>query len=380
MEALRNPEYSTDQASLYMAFEMGTKTWKLGFSSGMGQAARRRTVDAGDLIALGQEVRRAREKFGLPLDAPVRSCYEAGLDGFWLHRYLQEQGIANVVVDSASIEVNRRHRRAKTDRLDVQQLLRLLIRYHCGEPEVWHVVHVPSVEAEDARHLHRQLISLRRDRTRHSNRIWGLLRTCGVTLKLGNNFSEGLAQARQATGQPLPPGLCQRVQREYRCYQHTQELIAELEAQRWELIASGDTRGIQMVRDLMRLRAIGENTAWLLVMEFFGWRAFRNRREVGALAGLTPTPYQSGEGYHEQGISKAGNPRVRMTMIEIAWQWLRYQPHSELTLWFKEHYAQGGGVSRKRGCVAVARKLLVALWRYLELGVVPAGARLKPSA
>jgi transposase len=309
----------------------------------------------------------------------IRSCYEAGLEGFWLHRYLEAQGISNVVVDSASIEVNRRRRRAKTDRLDVQKLVQMLLRYYHGEPEVWHVVHVPSMAAEDGRHLHRQLASLRHDRTRYGNRIWGLQRTQGVTLEVDKDFLEGMQPARLACGAALPQGIRQRLRREYRQYRTTQELIAEIEEERREQIATEETREMQMVRDLMRLRAIGVNTAWILVMEFFGWREFHNRREVGALAGLVPTPYQSGESYHEQGISKAGNIWVRQAMIEVTWQWLRYQPDSVLTQWFAARYAEGGKAARKRGCAAVARKLLIALWKYLETGEIPEGAQLKPS-
>lgn len=376
MEAFRKGECSTGMA-LYMALELSRSVWTVGFSTGMEQRPLRRSIAAGDVEALGREMRKAQAWFGLAADTGVWSCYEAGLDGFWLHRYLEEQGISNVVVDSAAIEVNRRQRRAKTDQQDVQQLLRLLLRYHHGETGVWHCVRVPSVAEEDCRHLHRQLVSTRADRTRYSNRIWGLLRSNGMSLGVAEDFVARLHSARQVNGQPLPPGLRQRIEQEYEQYQHSDALITKLEAQRREML-SADTREMAMVRALMRLRSIGENTAWLLVMEFFGWRKFANRRQVGALAGLAPTPYQSGESNREQGINKAGNPWVRRTMIEIAWQWLRYQPDSALAQWFEARYAHGGRVARKRGCVAVARKLLIALWNYLERGVVPAGAQLKP--
>jgi len=379
MTTVRRTEYSIGEPELYMAFELGVKQWKLGFSSGGDDRVRRRTIAAGDLVALGQEIGWAQEKLGLPEDVVVHSCYEAGLEGFWLHRHLTEQGIVNVVVDSASIEVNRRQRRAKTDRLDVQKLVWMLQRYHHGEPAVWHVLHVPSVAAEDGRQLHRQLVSFRRDRTRHSNRIWGLLRTQGVELKPDKDFLEGVQQARLPHGAPLPSELQRRLRREYQQVRNTQQLISEIEAERRERIATEETHEMQMVRRLLRLRAIGENTAWVLVMEFFGWREFRNRREVGALAGLAPTPYQSGESYREQGINKAGNTWVRRAMIEVTWQWLRYQPDSVLTQWFVERYADAGKAARKRGCTAVARKLLIALWKYLETGTIPEGAMLKPS-
>jgi transposase len=335
-------------------------------------------MEAGNLVALGKEVKSAQKKLQVGFTAPVKSCYEAGLDGFWLHRYLTAQEIANVVVDSSSIPVNRRAKRAKTDRLDVRQLLAMLIRYHSGEDHVWKVVHVPSVAAEDQRHLHRQLLTCKKDRTRHSNRIYGVLATYGVKLKVGADFLAELDAVRQWNGEPLPPGLQARVRREYALLQYVRQQIRELEAQRRALIATGDTAALQQVRALMRLRAIGENGAWLLVMEFFAWRKFRNRREVGGLAGLTPMPYQSGSSYQEQGISKAGSRRVRAMMIELAWSWLRYQPDSELSRWYRERFDGGGKRMRKVGIVALARKLLIALWRYLETGVVPAGARLKP--
>jgi transposase len=375
-EATRGTQYTTER-SLYLAFELSKSKWKLGFSTGLGQNPRRRTVDAGDLLALRQEIEAAKRRFSLAADVPVRTCYEAGRDGFWLHRYLQEQEVENLVVDSASIEVDRRAKRAKTDRIDVEKLLSMLIRYHGGEERVWHVVYVPSVEAEDMRHLHRQLLALKVDRTRYISRVKGLLATQGVNVPIHVDFLDTLAAARTWDGSPLPPGLCARVEREYASLRYVEQQIEELEAERDELIATSKHPSIEKVRQLMRLRAIGPNSAWLFVMEFFGWRKFRNRREVGGLSGLTPTPYQSGEESREQGISKAGNRPVRAMAIEIAWCRLRYQPDSELTLWFYEKFGNGGKRMRKVGIVALARKLLVALWRYLETGEIPAGAQLK---
>jgi transposase len=377
MRASREAEYSTEK-TMYLAFELSTKQWKLGFSVGDGRKPRRRTISAGDLTALGREISRAKDKLGVSPSAPVKSCYEAGLDGFWLHHCLTEQGISNVVVDSSSIEVSRRAKHAKTDRLDVEKLVQMLIRYDQGEPYVWHVVNVPSVEAEDRRHLHRQLQSLKEDYRRHANRIWGVLRTHGVDLKVNTQFLEQLKTARQWDGTPLPPGVLARVQREYACVVFIREQIKELEAERRELIAEEESVVMDQVRRLMELRGIGENGAWLLTMEFFSWREFENRRQVGALAGLTPTPYQSGESSRDQGISKAGNRPVRAMIIELAWCWLRYQPESELTQWYRQKFDLGGKRRRKIGIVALARKLLVALWRYLESGTVPAGAQLKP--
>jgi transposase len=369
-------EYSTF-SNLYLAFELGNKEWKLGFTIGQGQSPRRRRIDAGDLAALRWEIGQAKKRFGLPEATPVLSCYEAGRDGFWLHRYLTASGVENLVVDSASIEVNRRAKRAKTDRLDVRKLLSMLIRYHSGEKKVWSVVHVPSVEAEDKRHLHRELGTLKVDRTRHTNRIKGLLAGQGVRMPVQGDFLERLERVRLWDGSPLPPGLQSRLKREYVCWQFVDGHIQELEAERAEMLRTSRDPSVEQVRQLLRLRAIGENSAWLFVMEFFGWREFRNRREVGSLAGLTPTPYQSGDEMQEQGISKAGNRSIRAMVIEIAWAWLRYQPQSELSRWFLRRFAHGSKRVRKIGIVALARKLLIAFWRYLAFGEIPAGAQLK---
>lgn len=374
-ETTRQMEYTTEQA-LYLAFELSKEKWKLGFSTGHGQSPRRRTIDAGDVLALTDEICLAKKRFRLHGTAPVKSCYEAGRDGFWLHRYLVEVGVENLVVDSSSIEVNRRAKRAKTDRIDVGKLLNMLMRYYSGEEKVWSVVHVPSVEAEDKRHLHRQLSTLKLDRTRHICRIKGLLATQGLRLPIYVDFLDMLEAARLWDGSPLPPGLRARVEREYANLRYVEQQIKELETERDELIEMSDDPSIEKVRKLMKLRAIGPNSAWLFVMEFFGWRQFHNRREVGGLAGLTPTPYQSGEESREQGISKAGNCDVRAMAIEIAWCWLRYQPDSDLALWFYEKFGHSKR-TRKIGIVALARKLLVALWRYLETGEIPAGAQLK---
>jgi transposase len=376
-EKNNNEGYRLCGSSLYLAFELGNSEWKLGFTVGLGQNPRQRKIRAGDLVALQQEIRWAKERFGLPEGARVLSCYEAGREGFWLHRYLVSQGIENLVVDSASIEVNRRAKRAKTDRLDVRKLVTMLIRYDSGENKVWSVVRVPSLAAEDSRHLHRQLKSFKADRTRHTNRIKGLLVGQGVRIPVGRDFLERLARVRLWDGRPVPPGLYSRLQREYAGYQSVDEQVKALEAERRELLRTSQEPSVEQVRQLLRLRGIGENSAWLFVMEFFSWRGFRTRRQVGGLAGLTPTPYQSSEQSREQGIDKSGNSPVRSIAIEIAWGWLRHQPDSELTLWFQKRFGHGSKRLRKIGIVALARKLLIALWRYLEYGEIPAGAQLK---
>ena len=364
---------------LYLAFELGEKEWKLGFSLGLGQKPRERTIGAGDVKALQAEIGLAKKRLGLAESAEVQSCYEAGRDGFWLHRYLVAHQVANLVVDSASIEVNRRAKRAKTDRLDVGQLLKMLIRYQAGEKKVWSVVHVPSVEAEDRRHLHRELLALKADRTRHSNRIKGLLVGQGVRLAVKADFLDQLEAVHLWDGAALPVGLKARLEHEFAGWQFADQHSKELEAERAERLRNSEAAEVNQVRQLLRLRGIGDNSAWLYVMEFFSWRDFQNRRQVGGLAGLSPTPYQSGDEAHEQGISKAGNSPVRAMAIEIAWSWLRHQPESELSQWFERQFAHGSKRVRKIGIVALARKLLVALWRYLETGELPAGALLKPA-
>jgi transposase len=281
------------------------------------------------------------------------------------------------VVDSSAIEVSRRQRRAKSDGLDVRKLLSMLMRYHHGEQKVWQVVKVPSMEAEDQRHLHRDLETLKRERGSTTTRIKGLLSSQGLRVTSLAQLPEQLDAMRLWDGSPIPPGLRQRVLRVYAHHQFLSEQIAEVEAERRSLLQTSPDASIDKVRQLMMLKGIGINGSWLLVMEFFGWREFKNRREVGGLAGFTPTPYQSGESAREQGITKSGNRHVRWMTTELAWSWLRFQPDSALSIWFRERFGNGGKRLRRIGIVAVARKLLIALWRFLETGVLPEGAVLK---
>jgi transposase len=368
---------TTEKRKLYMAMELSQKEWKLGFSIGPGQAPRLRSMPGRALAVLMEEIRQACERFGLGKDVEVESCYEAGRDGFWLHRYLEAQGVKNLVVDSASIEVSRRFRRVKTDRMDVGRLLGMLMRYHMGEKKVWSVVHVPSAGAEDERQLHREMMALKRERTRHINRVKGLLAGQGVVVDVGAGFMEELGEIRLWDGSGLPGRLRKRLERECQRMELLKEQIRELEKEREEVLRTSQEASVEQVRRLLQLKGIGVNSAWLYVMEFFAWRGFHNRREVGALAGLTPTPYQSGESSKERGISKAGNRPVRGMAIEIAWSWLRFQPDSALSRWYDRRFAKGSSRVRRIGIVALARKLLVELWKYLETGAVPEGAYLK---
>ena len=362
---------------MYVAFELGSKRWKLGFTVGFGQKPRQRMVLAGDLARVREEIDRAKERFGLSERARVLSCYEAGRDGFWLHRYLVSLGVVNLVVDSSSIEVSRRARRAKTDKMDLGKLLLMLMRYAHGERRVWSVVRVPTVEQEDRRQLHRELSALRGERTRHINRIKGLLTSYGVRMAVGRGFLDRLEAERLWDGRSVPLGLKIRLRREYERLQVVDGQIEEVVVERAHALTTSRSPDVQEVRQLLDLRGIGPNSAWLYVMEFFGWREFRNRREVGALAGLVPTPHQSGDEAWERGISKAGNRYIRSMAIQIAWAWLRWQPQSQLSRWYEERFANGSPRLRRIGIVALARKLLVDLWRYLQHGVIPEGAELK---
>jgi transposase len=364
------------EGKLYMAMELSDKCWKLVFSDG-GEKRRHETMEAGHRMELVEAIRKAKEKFDLSSEAKVVSGYEAGRDGFWLHRYLVTLGVENQVVDSSSIETNRRKRRAKTDRIDGVKLLTMLIRYWGGERGLWSVVRVPSVEDEEGRRLHRELASLNKERTRHRNRIRGLLVAQGLRLEPNGDFLKRLEKLTLWDGAPLPLELKGELEREYQRLSLVEAQRRALEKTRKSRLRQADTASVQQVVQLMVLRAIGPNCAWLLVMEFFAWRGFRNRRQLGACAGLTGTPYDSGGSKRDQGISKAGNRRVRTMMIEIAWLWLRYQPNSKLSRWFRERFAGGGARMRRVGIVALARRLLVALWRYLEDGMLPEGADLK---
>jgi transposase len=375
MTATQAFSIGSDRPVLYLAFERGGNEWKLAFATAPADNARLRRIGGRHLSNLAKEIARAKQRFGLPADCPVLSGYEAGRDGFWRDRDLASQGITNVVVDAASIEVKRRRRRCKTDRLDAAKLLSMLIRWHRGEKKVWSIVQVPSVSDEDRRQLHRDLLEMKAERTQHSNRIKGLLAGCGVAVAtIDAKLADVLAGLRTWDKQPLPSGLQERLLREHARWQFVDQQIKDLEKQRVRTIRTATAEPMPKVRQLLQLRGIGVNSAWLYVMEFFGWRRIRNRKQLGALAGLTPTPSTSGDSAHEQGISKAGNRRMRSMAVEIAWSWLHYQPQSALSQWFQKRFGSGNSRQRRIGVVALARKLLVALWRYLETGEVPAGA------
>ena len=378
--ALRQESISSEPR-LYMAFELSHREWKLAFGVGP-RNPRIVTIPARDLARLEKEIGRAKERLGLPGEAQVHSCFEAGRDGFWLHRHLKKRDVHNRVVDSASIEVSRRKKRKKTDRLDARKLLTMLIRYLGGENDAWSVVRVPSVEDEDERRPHRELLRLQKERTGHSNRINSLLVTQGIVLKVSRALPSQLEQVRLFDGTELGSNLKQELLREHERWMQVDEQIRGIRQEQHRSTKEAleeEFEGrpkLEMVAALMLLCGVGDRSAWPLVHEFF-WRRFDNRRQVGSAAGLTGTPYDSGGSEREQGISKAGNKRIRRLMVELSWCWLRYQPESQITRWFEERFGAGSSRSRRVGIVAVARKLLIALWRYLDFGEVPEGARFK---
>ncbi len=375
--AATRPHVPHASPTLYLAFELGNTEWKLAMTIRIDQAPLVRTMPARALKTLEAELARAKTHFGLAATAPVRSCYEAGRDGFWLHRYLTSRGVFNSLVDSSSIEVNRRRRRTKTDRLDACKLVSMLMRADAGERKVWSVINVPALVEEDRRQVHRELMFTRRDRGRHTNRIKGLLASHGVPLARIQELPAHLVTARLWDGTSLPPLLCARLEREWETVIDYTARIRSLKKERRELLKTTDDPAIAQVRQLNQLCGIGIDSSWLYVMEFFAWRQFRNRRQVGGLSGLTDTHYQSGDLQHEQGISKAGNRWVRALAINTAWSWLRYQPKSELARWYQKRFGKGNSRMRKIGIVALARKLLIAFWRYLETGIIPEGAVLR---
>ena len=372
MTATRPCESTVQRAVLMMTFELGARKWLVGFSASIAQPVRRREIAARDLAAVCRELAAAKVAFDLPPDAPVHSCYEAGREGFWLHRWLEGKGMVNRVVDSSSIEVPRRKRRAKSDRLDVAGLMRLLARALAGEPKVWSVVRVPSVEAEDRRQLERELETVVADRTRVRNRIRGLLATQGVVVRRWRPLRSELAVLRTGLGEPLPPLLCARLDRELAGLATIEARLRTLRALQAKAVVPDS-----VCDRLQQVRGEGLRIAARLSREVFEWRTFTSGRQVGALIGLTPTPYDSGDLRREQGISKAGNRRVRTMVIELARGWVRFQPESALTRWYVRRFASGSARLRRVGIVALGRKLLIALWRYTTTGVVPEGAQLK---
>ena len=365
---------------LAFSMELSNDKWVLTFGN-FDHGPRVMEVGAGDFRGVGNAVASTCVRWKLPADTRVVSCYEAGRDGFWIHRELLKLKVDNLVVDSASIEISRRRKRKKNDKLDGRKLLEMLLRHLRGETKIWSVVRVPSADEEDQRRRSRELERLKHERTQHLARIRALLvlegvRIGGITAK----FADLLETMKRQDGTPLGAHLKAELLREHRRLRLAEEQIKGIDKALAEEVKdeANPSEAAKQVRSLSQLKGLAAS-AWVLVLEFFAWRNFKNRREVGALAGLDGSPYDSGDSQREQGISKAGNRRVRALMVELAWCWVRYQPRSALTQWFLNFTSNGNKRNRRVGIVALARKLLVALWKYLKTGEVPKGAEFKPA-
>lgn len=373
---------SAEYATVHVVFELSKAKWRLGVMLPSSEKLSRYTINGGDLTALTGRLEIARTK-AAHCGKPVRivSCYEAGLDGHWLHRWLTAQGVISHIVDPSSIEVNRRARRAKTDRIDVEKLMRVLLAYLRHEPRVCSMLHVPTVEDEDRRRRTRERERLLNERTVHTNRIKALLFGQGIrdVMPLKPGFIAGLGKLRTGDGRVLPARLKDEIVREHQrlCLVHEQIITLEAESEK-ELRAAAPGSAAAKINLLMDIRSIGPVSGHALVNEVF-YRSFDNRRQVGSYFGLVGTPYDSGESRREQGISKAGNRRARRVAIELAWLWLRNQPGSELSCWFHQRVGKLKGRIRRITIVAMARKLMVALWKYLTTGELPKHAVVRPS-
>ena len=371
----------TQFGAIFVSLELSRSTWLVtSLSPGKGEKMSKHSVEAGDIAELLKLLAELKRKAQAPTGEsyPIITIQEAGLDGFWLHRALQQEGIESHVVDPASIATPRRRRRAKTDRLDGETLLRTLLAYKRGEPRVCAMVVAPSPEEEDRRRLCRERKTMIAERVEHVNRIKGLLFAQGIFdyVPLRSNRRARLGTLRTGDGRLLPAHLKAQIDRELDRLELLLGQIEAVEIEQDALLAAGtpadENTAPDPVKMLLALRGVGPNFAAVLWLEAF-YRQFANRRQVAAYAGLAATPWRSGGIAREQGVSKAGNPRLRTTMIQLAWLWVRHQPQSALTQWFKANSQRG----RKRAIVALARKLLVALWKYVTAGVVIEGAVMK---
>lgn len=368
-------QVSVNEPIVYVAFELGKKDWKLAMTSGFAVPPWLRTIAAGDVAAVERVVGAARRRFGVPPTARVVSCYEAGRDGFWIHRALVARGLENRVVDSASIEVNRRARRTKTDRIDALKLVMMLVRRCGGEARVFAEVRVPTAEAEAARHQSRERTALVQERTRLRNQIGSWLATCGcrVTARTRQQAAWWTG-VRDWADAPLPIPVQARIARAAARLAVVAEQIATIDARQTATVRQAEP-GSALAR-LVQLKGVATTSASVLLEEGVVWRAFQNRRQIGGLLGFAPAKYDSGASSRDQGITRAGNKRLQSVMVQLAWGWVHWQPQSALTRWYQERFGRGKR-ARRVGIVALARKLLIALWRHATAGVLPAGAVLK---
>jgi transposase len=366
---------NTDLNTLFVAADVSAREWKLAAS---GRSSRRPTessVTAFEVEALYTWLAEVRERHDLG-PGPTVFCYEAGRDGFSIGRVLEQRGIHCLVVDPGSIETSSKSRVAKTDRLDAKKLLLKLRNYISGDAGVFAVVEVPPADVEDRRRLVRERKRLSDERTSHRTRLSSLFGLVGLYLTVDQHLVARLNQLQTAWGEPMPPQIKAEILRELERLELVESQLAQLEQQLKESTRKPVTEADKQGARIKQLRGIGEVTATMLPREFF-WRGFNNRKEVGAAAGLDGTPRATGHTLNQdQGISKAGNKRVRGLMIELAWDWIRYQPNSPITTWFYA-YTDGTKRSRRKAIVGVARRLLIALWRFGVHGVTPEGAVFK---
>ena len=386
MEDQQTQEYSairTDLGAIFVSLELSRSTWLItSLSPGAGEKLSKHSIVAGDVGGLLARFEQLRQKASDRLGKvfPILTIQEAGLDGFWIHRVLQGEAVESHVVDAASILTSRRRRQAKTDRIDGETLVRTLLAYKRGEPRVCSMVRPPTVDEEDRRRVCRERKTLLAERIEHTNRIKGLLCAQGVFDydPLLKSRRKRLDALRTGDGRELPARLKAQIGRELDRVELLIEQIKAVEAERDALLEPVvDTIPTPAVM-LAQLKGIGSQIAAILWSEAL-YRRFDNRRQVAAYAGLAPTPWRSGSINHEQGVSKAGNPRLRTTMIQVAWLWTRHQPGSALSQWFFERVQRNGGRMRKTTIVALARKLLVAFWKYVTNGVVIEGAVMQPA-
>jgi transposase len=371
------------ETTVYVAIELSVSSWLVAARSAGAEKSRLHRIPGGDttrLLALITKLRlRASTKLGRAVG--VACCFEAGRDGFWLHRLLTAHGIAAYVLEPTSILVSRRARRAKTDRLDAEAMLRVLAAWLSGDRQVCSMVRVPTPEEEDAKRPHREREHLVQERLRIENRIEALLFTQGIRKRPAlRSWVRDVAELRTGDGRELPCLLRIELERLRRRLVLALELIHEVEADRAAALATAaDDKMTQKIAALQRLRGIGPNFAAVLVREVL-YRSFANRRQLASYVGIAPMPYQSGGMDRDRSISRAGNPRARTTLIQLAWLWLRYQPGSALATWFRERVGLLQGRTRRISIVAMARKLLIALWRYVETGVMPEGVEIRAAA
>ena len=367
--------------TVYVALELSLSSWVVAARLPGIEKPRLHRLEGGDAAALLQTIADLRSKASANLGCTVdvACCFEAGRDGFWLHRLLTAHGIAAYALEPTSILVNRRARRAKTDRLDAEGMLRVLAGWLGGDRQVCSMVRVPTPDEEDAKRPHREREHLVQDRLRIENRIEALLFTQGIRGRPSlRSWERDVAALRTGDGRALPPLLRTELDRLRRRLVLVLELIRELETDRAQALEEAKVADTMpgKITALQRIRGIGENFAAVLSREVF-YRSFGNRRQLASYVGLTPMPFQSGGMDRDRSISRAGNPRARTTMVQLAWLWLRYQPDSALATWFRERVGVLKGRTRRIAIVAMARKLLIALWRYVETGVVPDGVALR---